>query len=204
MTTKAGAMVPRKVLICFLLVAGVWNTLLWAAPKLPSIKGALTDEGGTLAKADFDQIDKQLGATKDLLKLDLAVWVLKDPVASVESVATEAFATWGIGKTWENGVLLAVASDRRSCGLIQRRDQPFFSPKESGMIKGVLEDGLRTGGLATGLRLASSRALRLGLLHKPLPTVAPPFYPNYDGARRYAFAVSMILILAGVSTRLRK
>jgi len=203
MTTKAQLMVPRKALICFISLALSWTTL-WAAPNLPTIKGALTDPGDKLEKADFDQIDKHLNLSKELLKLDLAVWVLKDPVPSIEAIGTEAFATWNIGKTWDNGVLLAVAPDQRSSCLIQRREQPFFSPDECGMIKGVLDDSLRTGRLALGLRLASARALRLGLLHKSQPQIAPPFYPNYAGAKGYAFSVTIILVLAGVSTRLRK
>lgn len=204
MTTKARPMVPLKVLLCFLFLALIGDTVLWAAPKLPSIQGALTDQGKKLEKADFDEIDKQLSAAKERLKLDLAVWVLKDPVASLEAIGTEAFATWSIGKTWDNGVLLVISSDLRSCSLIQKPDQPFFSPKECAMIKSVLEDGLRKGRFAFGLRLASARAVRLGLLHKPQPQVAPPFYANYDGAKRYAFAVGVTLVMAGVSSRLRK
>ncbi len=171
---------------------------------VPAIEGHVTDPTHKLNGSEKDDLEKLLGSLQTETKVDVAVFVAEVPSADLDDVARAAYDQWGIGRAWENGMLLVVASDGSGAFVAQDpKRPPVLAGNDLRTLTQQVGSTIPARGFAQGLRDALDF---VGTILRPkskIPVVRPSGVGNHEIGRRYTGWTGLVVLVALVMAAVR-
>lgn len=200
-------MVRLRLLILILLAVAltvVRATDARADDAVPHIEGHVTDPTHKLSRQEKRSIEELLGSIQSDSKIDVAAFIADVPPDQLEKAGRAAFRTWGIGRAWENGVLIVISTDARGVEIIVAPERPALQEPDIKTVTREILPALESRGFAAALQVGAERIGEVVRPRAKIPVARPPGIRRPSMSLRYAVGVFTVLVVAVTATLLRR